>query len=61
MSDQTRTIRVEALSRVEGEGGMTVHLRGDTVEAVELRIYEPPRFFEAFFGADVPRMRSPIS
>ena len=27
---------------------MTVHLDGDRVEHVELRIFEPPRFFEAF-------------
>lgn len=43
-----RTISVSALTRVEGEGGLTVRLRGSTVEHVELRIYEPPRFFEAF-------------
>jgi len=54
MSDQTRTIRVEALSRVEGEGGMTVRLLSNTVEAVELRIYEPPRFFEAFLRGRSP-------
>jgi coenzyme F420-reducing hydrogenase alpha subunit len=54
MSNQTRTIRVEALSRVEGEGGMTVRLHGNTVEAVELRIYEPPRFFEAFLRGRSP-------
>lgn len=54
MSDKTRTIRVEALTRVEGEGGMTVRLRGDTVEAVELRIYEPPRFFRAFLRGRSP-------
>jgi len=45
---RTRKIEVDALARVEGEGGMKVHLRGDRVSDVELRIYEPPRFFEAF-------------
>jgi coenzyme F420-reducing hydrogenase alpha subunit len=53
-----RTIRVEALSRVEGEGGLFVRLRDRQVEEVELRIYEPPRFFEAFLRGraveDVP-------
>src|SRR5436190_8677233 len=44
---KTRTIKVEALSRVEGEGGLFVRLKGDVVENVELHIYEPPRFFEA--------------
>jgi len=45
---QTRTIRTEALARVEGEGAMQVKIRGGQVENVELQIYEPPRFFEAF-------------
>lgn len=48
MTSDSRTIRVEALTRVEGEGGMTVRLRDGRVESVELQIYEPPRFFEAF-------------
>jgi coenzyme F420-reducing hydrogenase alpha subunit len=43
-----RTIKVDALARVEGEGAMYVRLDGDTVADVQLRIYEPPRFFEAF-------------
>jgi sulfhydrogenase subunit alpha len=44
----TRTIKVEALSRVEGEGGLHVSFQGDLVQEVRLSIYEPPRFFEAF-------------
>ena len=44
---ETRTIRTEALARVEGEGAMQVKIRGGEVENVELQIYEPPRFFEA--------------
>ncbi|MBI1309819.1 Ni/Fe hydrogenase subunit alpha [bacterium] len=43
-----RTIKVEALTRVEGEGGLYVQLVGDRIEDVKLSIYEPPRFFEAF-------------
>ena len=43
-----KTIRVEALARVEGEGGLTIKYRGQEVASVELRIFEPPRFFEAF-------------
>ena len=35
------------LARVEGEGAMYVRIRDGVVAAVELRIYEPPRFFEA--------------
>ncbi|WP_455285506.1 Ni/Fe hydrogenase subunit alpha [[Eubacterium] cellulosolvens] len=44
---RSRTIKVDALARVEGEGGLTVRLRGSSVADVKLRIYEPPRFFEA--------------
>lgn len=43
-----RTISVEALARVEGEGAMHVEVVDGRVEQVQLRIYEPPRFFEAF-------------
>jgi coenzyme F420-reducing hydrogenase alpha subunit len=43
-----RTITVQALARVEGEGGLTIRLQDGQVEAVELRIFETPRFFEAF-------------
>jgi sulfhydrogenase subunit alpha len=43
-----RTIAVDYLARVEGEGALRVRLDGDRVEEVELRIFEPPRFFEAF-------------
>ena len=44
---QTRRIETSALARVEGEGAMHVLIEGGEVAAVELRIYEPPRFFEA--------------
>ena len=43
-----RTFEVKALSRVEGEGALYVKLEGGTGRWVELNIYEPPRFFEAF-------------
>jgi sulfhydrogenase subunit alpha len=45
---KTRTIKVGALARVEGEGALYVRMKDDSVEDVELQIYEPPRFFEAF-------------
>lgn len=38
---------VPILTRVEGEGGLTVRLRDGLVESVQLRIYEPPRLFES--------------
>ena len=43
----SRTLSVEALARVEGEGAMTVRVHDGRVTDVQLRIYEPPRFFEA--------------
>jgi len=42
-----RTIRTDYLARVEGEGAMSVRLENGRVEHVGLRIFEPPRFFEA--------------
>lgn len=45
---ETRSIKVEALTRVEGEGGLHIQLNGDVIEDVRLSIYEPPRFFEGF-------------
>jgi len=47
-SRRTRIIRTDYLARVEGEGAMYVKLAGREVREVKLRIYEPPRFFEAF-------------
>jgi coenzyme F420-reducing hydrogenase alpha subunit len=44
----TRTIRVNYLARVEGEGGIYVKIRDGAVVDVKLEIFEPPRFFEAF-------------
>lgn len=47
-SPETRTIRVGALARVEGEGALHLVMRGKEVDQVRLEIFEPPRFFEAF-------------
>ncbi len=43
----TRTVNVDYLARVEGEGAFKVTLRDGRVEMAEFRIFEPPRFFEA--------------
>ena len=43
-----RTIRVDTLARVEGEGSLYIKMTGERVADVKLKIYEPPRFFEAF-------------
>lgn len=44
---EPRTIQVNYLARVEGEGSLTITLQGDAVTSVRLGIFEPPRFFEA--------------
>jgi coenzyme F420-reducing hydrogenase alpha subunit len=43
-----RTLRVDTLARVEGEGSLYIKIAGERVKDVKLKIYEPPRFFEAF-------------
>jgi len=47
-SRTTRTVKVDYLARVEGEGALLIKVRGDRVEDVKLKIFEPPRLFEAF-------------
>ena len=44
----SKTIRVDYLARVEGEGALYLRIRNDRVTDVQLKIFEPPRFFEAF-------------
>ncbi|MFH1843912.1 MAG: nickel-dependent hydrogenase large subunit [bacterium] len=59
-----RTIRVDALTRVEGEGALHLVMCGDRVEEVRLEIYEPPRFFESLLRgrgfAEVPDITARI-
>lgn len=43
----TRIIEVEYLARVEGEGSLLVKIKDGVVAEVKLKIFEPPRFFEA--------------
>jgi len=61
---KTKTIRVSYLARVEGEGGLYIKVRDDRVVDVKLRIFEPPRFFEAFLRgrnfAEVPDITARI-
>jgi len=45
---KTGTVKVDYLARVEGEGALLVKIRNKTVTDVKFRIFEPPRFFEAF-------------
>lgn len=48
MSTDNRKLSLDLLTRVEGEGAFDITLDGDRVQRAELRIFEPPRFFEAF-------------
>jgi coenzyme F420-reducing hydrogenase alpha subunit len=54
----TKTIRVDYLARVEGEGALELEISEGRVASAVLRIFEPPRFFEAFLRgrgyAEVP-------
>jgi coenzyme F420-reducing hydrogenase alpha subunit len=43
----TRTIKVDYLARVEGESALYVKISGGAIADVKLKIFEPPRFFEA--------------
>jgi sulfhydrogenase subunit alpha len=45
---KSKTIKVDYLARVEGEGGLLVKVSGNKVADVKFNIFEPPRFFEAF-------------
>jgi sulfhydrogenase subunit alpha len=44
----TKAIKVKCLARVEGEGALHIQIKDDVVTQVQLKIFEPPRFFEAF-------------
>jgi coenzyme F420-reducing hydrogenase alpha subunit len=46
--NNARRIKVDYLSRVEGEGSISVKIKGGQVREVEFKIFEPPRLFEAF-------------
>ena len=42
---KNKTIKVACLSRVEGEGALSVKIKDNKVVDVKLKIFEPPRFF----------------
>ncbi len=59
-----KTVKTDYLARVEGEGGVRIRFRGDQVRDVQVRIFEPPRLFEAFVRgrsyAEVPDITARI-
>lgn len=42
-----RSLKVDYLARVEGEGSLVVRYQRGQLKEVQFRIFEPPRFFEA--------------
>jgi sulfhydrogenase subunit alpha len=48
LTDGGHVMHVGTLARVEGEGAMHIEMRDGRVTDVQLKIYEPPRFYEAF-------------
>ncbi|MDN5347436.1 MAG: sulfhydrogenase subunit alpha [Clostridia bacterium] len=44
----TQTIHVDYLARVEGEGAIKIKVKDNEITDLELRIFEPPRFFQGF-------------
>jgi len=63
-SMKSKIIKVDYLARVEGEGGLYIKVRDNRVVDVKLKIFEPPRFFEAFLRgrnfAEVPDITARI-
>lgn len=45
---ETRVLQLDALARVEGEAALHLRIEDGSVTGTRLRVYEPPRLFEAF-------------
>jgi sulfhydrogenase subunit alpha len=45
---KSKTIKVDYLARVEGEGALYLKIKSGKLATVRFKIFEPPRFFEAF-------------
>ena len=48
VGNEVRTIRLEEMTRVEGEGGLRIEIRDGRLHDLKFDIFEAPRFFEAF-------------
>jgi coenzyme F420-reducing hydrogenase alpha subunit len=48
VTTDARRLELGALARVEGEGALRLVVEDGRIAEAQLRIYEPPRFFEAF-------------
>ncbi|QSR85914.1 nickel-dependent hydrogenase large subunit [Candidatus Methylacidiphilum infernorum] len=47
-ADRPLSLSISALSRVEGEGGISIEVEKGKVKSCKLHIFEAPRFFESF-------------
>jgi sulfhydrogenase subunit alpha len=55
-------IKVPVLARVEGEGALELSIKGERIEDLKLRIYEPPRLFEKFLeGRDYSEVADTVA
>ena len=43
-----RTVKVDYIARVEGEGALDIEVRDGSIQRLLLKIFEPPRFFQGF-------------
>jgi coenzyme F420-reducing hydrogenase alpha subunit len=61
---KSRTLKVDYLARVEGETSLQIRTRDGKVDSVQLKIFEPPRLFEALLRGrmfeEVPDLTSRI-
>ncbi len=48
MKGKAKTVKVDYLARVEGEGALYIKVKGTEVLDVKFKIFEAPRFFESF-------------
>ncbi|MCS7136382.1 MAG: Ni/Fe hydrogenase subunit alpha [Nitrososphaerota archaeon] len=48
MKGKVKAVKVDYLARVEGEGSLYIKVKGSEVLDVKFKIFEAPRFFEAF-------------
>ncbi len=45
---KSKSIKVDYLARVEGEGSLILKVKDGKIKDLKFKIFEPPRFFEAF-------------
>ena len=51
---QSKKIEVPILARVEGEGALDLEIKDGEISKCQVRIYEPPRYFEKFLEGREP-------